>query len=54
MPAGVTIAQPRGAIDARHSTDKQNPLSSEDQAAACQDVVARLGTLVGTYADPEI
>ena len=45
----------RTAIYARHSTDKQNPLSSDDQAAACADVVARHGgVVVGTYADPEV
>ena len=49
------MPQPRVAIYARHSTDKQNPLSSADQAAACQDIVTRLGgTLVGTYTDPEV
>ena len=49
------MTHPRVAIYARHSTDKQNPLSSADQAAACQDIVARLGgTLIGTYTDPEV
>ncbi len=45
----------RTAIYARHSSDKQNPLSSADQAQACEALVARLGgTVVGTYADPEV
>ena len=46
---------PRIAIYARHSTDKQNPMSSMDQVAACEVLVERLGgRLVDTYADPEI
>ena len=46
---------PRIAIYARHSTDKQNPMSSMDQVAACKVLVERLGgRLVDTYADPEI
>ena len=45
----------RTAIYARHSTDKQNPTSSADQAAACEALVERLGgTIVGTYTDPEV
>ena len=45
----------RTAIYARHSTDKQNPTSSADQAAACEGLVERLGgTVVGTYTDPEV
>ncbi len=43
------------AIYARHSSDKQNPLSSADQAHACEALVIRLGgTMVGTYVDPEV
>ena len=49
------MAQPRIAIYARHSSDKQNPLSSADQAAACEEMVARLGgILIGTYTDAEV
>ncbi len=45
----------RAAIYARHSTDKQNPASSADQAAACEALVERLGgTVVGRYVDPEL
>ena len=45
----------RTAIYARHSTDKQNPASSDDQAAACADVVVRHnGVVVDTYVDPEV
>ncbi len=45
----------RVAIYARHSTDKQNPQSSDDQTAACQSLVERIGgTVVATYADPEV
>ena len=49
------MPETRTAIYARHSTDKQNPTSSADQAAACEALVARLGgTIVGTYTDPEL
>lgn len=45
----------RPAVYARHSTDKQNPNSTEDQLAACRSLVDRLGgTIVDTYADPEV
>ena len=45
----------RAAIYARHSTDKQNPASSADQAAACEALVGRMGAqVVATYADPEV
>jgi site-specific DNA recombinase len=45
----------RIAIYGRHSTDKQNPTSSADQADACQRVVDYLGgKIVETYLDPEI
>lgn len=46
---------PRIAIYGRHSTDKQNPSSSNDQAAACLPLVEYLGgQIVGTYLDPEV
>ncbi|WP_100259594.1 recombinase family protein [Qipengyuania seohaensis] len=46
---------PRIAIYGRHSTDKQNPLSSTDQAAACMPLVQVLnGQVVATYLDSEI
>lgn len=49
------MSKPRTAIYARHSTDKQNPMSSSDQADACVQLVERLGgKLVGTFTDPEI
>ena len=45
----------RTAIYARHSTAMQNHSSSDDQAAACAEVVVRYGgVVVDTYADPEI
>ncbi len=45
----------RAAIYARHSTDKQNPQSSEDQIDACRALVDQLGAdVVETYADPEV
>ena len=45
----------RTAIYARHSTDKQNPTSSADQAAACEPLVERMGgTVVGIYTEPEV
>ena len=45
----------RCAIYARHSTDKQNPSSSDDQARACEALVGRLGgTVVASFADPEV
>ena len=45
----------RAAIYARHSTDKQNPASSQDQVDACRSLVEQIGgELVETYADPEI
>ncbi|WP_169715654.1 recombinase family protein [Sphingomonas mucosissima] len=45
----------KAAIYARHSSDKQNSRSSADQVVSCEAVVDRLGgTVVGTYADPEI
>jgi len=47
--------KPRVAIYARHSTDKQNPTSSADQAAACMSLVSSLGgEHVATYLDEEI
>ena len=49
------MSAPRVAIYARHSTDKQNAASSDDQATACLTIVERLGgTVVGTFADPEV
>ena len=49
------MPEPRVAIYARHGSDKQNPLSSKNLAAACRALVERLGgRLIGTYADPEI
>ena len=45
----------RIAIYGRHSTDKQNPTSSEDQIAACLPLVEYLGGVVAdTYRDPEV
>jgi site-specific DNA recombinase len=45
----------RFAIYARHSTHKQNELSTEDQLAACRDEVKKLGGIVvEEYQDPEI
>ena len=45
----------RAAIYARHSIDKQNPASSDDQVAACRSLLIQLeADLVDTYADPEI
>ena len=50
----MTPNRARIAIYARHSTDKQNPASSSDQAAACRKLVDLLnGRVVGTYLDPE-
>ena len=47
--------KPRIAIYGRHSTDKQNPMSSADQAEACRRVVDYLGgEVVATYLDPEL
>ena len=45
----------RAAIYARHSTDKQNPASSDDQVEACRPLLERVGAdLVETYVDPVI
>ena len=45
----------RVAIYGRHSTDKQNPNSSQDQADSCGRVVEYLGgEVIGVYLDPEI
>lgn len=45
----------RAAIYARHSTDKQNPTSIEDQVDACRTLPEQIGAeVVETYADPEI
>lgn len=45
----------RAAIYARHSMDKQNPESSNDQVADCRSLVAQIGAdVVETYTDPEI
>ena len=47
--------RPRIAIYGRHSTDKQNPTSSADQAEACRRVVDYLGgDVIATYLDPEL
>ena len=47
--------KPKIGIYGRHSTDKQNPLSSADQAAACMPLVANLnGEVVGTFLDTEV
>ena len=47
--------KPKIGIYGRHSTDKQNPLSSADQAAACMPLVNALkGEVVGTYLDTEV
>lgn len=47
--------QPRTAIYGRHSTDKRNPNSTDDQLAGCRSSVDRLGgEAVTTYADPEV
>jgi DNA invertase Pin-like site-specific DNA recombinase len=48
----MTKQAPRIAVYARHSTDKQNPLSTQDQVAACDALIARLGgCVVGVYPD---
>lgn len=45
----------RPAIYVRHSTDKQNPASSDVQAVACADVVTRHdGVVIDTYVDAEV
>ena len=45
----------RFAIYARHSTHKQNELSTEDQLAACREEVKKLGgIIVEEYMDPGI
>ena len=47
--------KPRIAVYGRHSTDKQNPLSSSDQAVACMPLVELLnGEVVATYLDTEV
>lgn len=43
----------RTAIYAHHSTDKQNPTSSADYAAACEALMERIAR-GGTYTDPEV
>ncbi|MFW2853522.1 recombinase family protein [Sphingomonas sp. TX0543] len=46
---------PRVAIYSRHSCDKQNPQSIDDQAAACRTLVERLGgTVVATFTDHDV
>ena len=51
----MTNASLRIAIYARHSTDRQNPQSSDDQLAVCRRVATDLGgTVTGTFADPEV
>jgi site-specific DNA recombinase len=51
----MSKSAPRIAIYGRHSTDKQNPTSSEDQVAACMPLVEYLGgVVVDTYRDPEV
>jgi site-specific DNA recombinase len=55
MNGDPTAFRLRCAIYARHSTDKQNPTSSDDQARACETLVARLGgTVVASITDPEV
>lgn len=45
----------RIAVYGRHSTDKQNPTSSADQASSCLPLVEYLGgQVVGTYLDGEV
>ena len=47
--------KPRIAIYGRHSTDKQNPESTNDQAETCKRVVDYLGgDVVDLYLDPEV
>ncbi|MXP42092.1 hypothetical protein GRI75_10615 [Altererythrobacter soli] len=51
----MMLRKPRIAIYGRHSTDKQNPSSSADQAAACVPLVGLLnGEVVGTYLHSEM
>lgn len=51
----MQVAPPRIALYGRHSTDKQNPSSSTDQIAACQNLVQFLGgEVVGSYIDAEV
>ena len=46
---------PRIAVYGRHSTDKQNPTSSQDQIQACQKLIDYLGgTVVETFLDAEV
>lgn len=45
----------RAAIYARHSIDRQNPRSNDDQGADCRALIARIGAdFVETYTDREI
>lgn len=51
----MTSTTPRVAIYARHSSDLQNPQSSDDQLELCRRVAAGLGGwVVDTFADPEV
>ncbi|MBC7440944.1 MAG: hypothetical protein H7311_00170 [Ramlibacter sp.] len=44
----------RTAVYARHSTTMQDSALSSDQAAACLQLIVRLGgILVGRFSDPE-
>ena len=45
----------RAIVYSRHSSDKQNPNSSADQAQACGLLAERLGaTVAAAYSDPEV
>ena len=51
----MKLSSPRIAVYGRHSTDKQNPSSSQDQVEACQKLIDYLGgTVVDTFLDAEV
>jgi len=51
----MTVGPPRISVYGRHSTDKQNPSSSQDQIQACQKLIDYLGgAVVETFLDAEV
>lgn len=51
----MKLSSPRIAVYGRHSTDKQNPSSSQDQVEACRKLIDYLGgTVVDTFLDAEV
>ncbi|MGK2286546.1 recombinase family protein [Pedomonas sp. V897] len=51
----MKLSPPRIAVYGRHSSDKQNPSSSQDQVEACQKLIDYLGgTVVDTFLDAEV